>query len=644
MPAGGPDPRVAGRLPVVALLTLLVACGDVSDPGLTPGTRPVGFAGAARCRDCHERRHATWTHDWHAKALVRATPGTVAGNFPAHFRGRSSEAWMGRDGDGWMMRTIGADGTGSDLPIQWLLGGKRMQDPLTVLPDGRWQVLPIYWHVTGKAWVDFTDTSQGTLDPGHPFFWANWRRNAQHECLDCHVTGLDVRYDRPTRTWRTSMVDAGVACESCHGPGARHADTRDAGDIVHPGRVSPLAGLAICGQCHGPRTPLFPILDAANRFQPGQAYDDHYQALVIVAGSERSHDFYADGRPRTSSHELIALLQSRCHLVGQATCLTCHTAPHEPSGPNELRDADPDASCRGCHEDVATAGRAHTRHEAPGAQQCIACHMPPVVSGVLDQFADHAIDVPVPENTVRHGVPNACNVCHTEASPASMATALHARWPQAASRQARRRRLADAIDEATATSSREALQLVVADPAEASTLRGAAVQLLAQRFPHASPESLRPLLRDPSVLVRAQTVEALGMAAARSTAADMVALLGDPSLTVRHVTALVLASFGDARGYDALRTLASDPATSGLVQPHVLLGMEAMHRGDLATAESELAQATTLMPYHAGAQVLLADIHARAGHANAARERLEEALTFDPQNASATRRLDAMGR
>ena len=51
-----------------------------------------------------------------------------------------------------------------------MIGGKRMQDAVTVFPDGRWQVLPIYFHVREKKWVDFTEAKQGALTPEHPFW------------------------------------------------------------------------------------------------------------------------------------------------------------------------------------------------------------------------------------------------------------------------------------------------------------------------------------------------------------------------------------------------------------------------------------------------------------------------------------------
>src|SRR5262249_55557019 len=160
------------------------------------------------------------------------------------------------------------------------------------------------------------EAKQGVVTPEHPYFWTNFRRTANKECLDCHATGVDVKYDRATRHWTTTFADAGVACEGCHGPGARHAKTKAPRDIVHPGEVDAAGESGLGGPCPGPREPLFPLLDTKHRFKPGDRYDDRYQALVIVDGRERSGEYFADGRPSSSSFEYQALLQSRCFLRG----------------------------------------------------------------------------------------------------------------------------------------------------------------------------------------------------------------------------------------------------------------------------------------------------------------------------------------
>ncbi|RKH49642.1 HEAT repeat domain-containing protein [Corallococcus llansteffanensis] len=621
----------------------------------TAPAKPNRFVGSEVCADCHEEQHTGWKHDWHARALSPATKQYVVGTFTGagtHFKGESSEAWVRRDAGKYLMRTKGADGNLGEWPVQWLVGGKRMQDPITLLPDGRWQVLPVYFHVTGKGeWVDYSEKKQGPLAPDHPFFWANFRRSAQHACLDCHVTGLDARYDRASHQWETKFADAGVACESCHGPGGRHADSQVAADIVQPAKLSAEAGFAVCAQCHGPRRTLFPMLDAAHRYQPGQRYDANYQPMVLLVGNERSGDFFNDGRPSTSSFEYQALIQSRCHQQGGATCLTCHTAPHDPHAPNEVkkpkvttaRTSANAATCQGCHAEVVAQGEKHTHHKAAAAQDCIACHMPPVVSGVLDHFADHALDVPVPKNTALHEVPNACNSCHTKETPDAMDAALTKWWPKAEARQQRRLRLADAFDEKTAAQSRGPLEAVLADTTEAGTLRGAAAKFLARRFKRDVVPALRASLKGTTdSTLRSDLIDALGSVNAREAAEDLVPLLNDGSLWVRQGAALTLASFGDARAMPALQALATQPETSGLVQPHVMLGQLAMRRKDVATATREFERALDLQPYNADVLVRLADLYVVQGNVAKGRERLEEALRFDPQSRSAKQRLSML--
>jgi hypothetical protein len=601
------------------------------------------YAGSASCKECHERDFERWSHDWHARALAPATAANVAGDFGSrHFRGRSSEAWMSRKDGAILMRTRNREGQLADYPVSWVIGGKRMQDSVTVMPDGRWQVLPVYFHVTGGgAWVDYNEAKQGHVTPDHPFFWTNFRRTANKECIECHATGIDVRYDRVAHTWSTELTDPGVACEACHGPGARHAETKAKSDIVRPDHLDKERALSICARCHGPRDPLFPLLDANDQFRPGERYDDRYQALVITDGTERSGEYFADGRPSSSTFETQALLQSRCYRMGGATCLTCHTSPHaaEGHGDDELKAGTRDVSCRNCHASVATQGIAHSHHKNA---TCLDCHMPNVLTGVLDKFADHSIDVPNIRNTITHGVPNACGVCHRDKSAGALAASVDSWWPSAAARNERRIRLADAVDEETAAASLPALSAVVRDSTEAPTLRGAAAVILGQRFPAAAAEVIAPLLHYSNDVVRARFVEALGYANARNSADAVASLASDPSIRVRQNVALVLASFGDPRAPAALLKLTSDPATTHLVRPHILRGIGAANRGEFDAAIRELEFALNDAPYATDALVLLADIYARRGDVPRAKSLLEEALRFDPSHRGAKARLAAI--
>ena len=539
---------------------------------------------------------------------------------------------MTRAGNVSTMRTHGAAGELTPFRVDYVIGGKRMQDAVTVFPDGRWQVLPVYFHVADRSWVDYTEAKQGPLTPEHPFYWTNARRMANHECLDCHTTALHVDYSETTRAWTTSFVDGSVACEDCHGPGSRHAETSEPADIVHPVH-SGAVGMSACARCHGPRRPLFSLLDPDHQFRLGDSYDELYDPIVVtMPDGGASPDYFVDGKPKTSSFEYQAMLQSACYRKGKADCLTCHTAPHDPKhNATELRDT-PAALCGSCHADIRAAGSAHSHHKSAS---CIACHMAPIVSGVLDHFADHSIDVPVPQNTSKHAVPNACGVCHPAKTADELAASLDAWWPNARAGQARRVRLADAFDPATAADSLQPLLAVIGDPAEAPTLRGAAAVTLGRRGGPRAAGVLTRLLDDPNVVLRAKAAEALADAKAPTAGDALARHLDDPSLRVRLATSLALYDLHDQRGEPALRHLAEDPASSSLVIPHLELGQAAGARKDWQMAKRELLWVVRLWPFYADAIVQLAAVEHELGNDVAARARVDQALQLEPKHGGA---------
>lgn len=607
---------------------------DAAGPTLT-------YVGSAACAECHADEHRAWKKDWHSRALAPATKASIVGDFSnVHFTGASSEAWMKKAGAKYVMAAHGPDGTVADYKVDYVIGGKRMQDAVTVFPDGRWQILPVYYQVSQKQWVDYTEAKQGPLTPEHPFYWTNARRMANHECLDCHTTGLTVSYDDAAKRWTTSFADGTVACENCHGPGSRHAETQDEADIIHPAK-RPEVAFAACGRCHGPRRPLFPLLDATHPFRLGQQpYDEIYEPIVITLPDGYSPEFFVDGRPRSSSFEYQAVLQSECYRKGDATCLACHTAPHEKHrGPELLGKTDNDL-CLSCHPNQVSGARAHSHHKSPAGQRCTGCHMPPIVSGVLDHFADHSLDVPDPMLTITHGEPNACSVCHTDKTAEQLAASVTAWWPDAGKRQARRRRLADAFDEGpTAVDGRAraaALVATVEDTSEAPTLRGAAAVVMGRGFGAQATGKLEPLLASDDLGLRAKGCEALAAAKATGLGDAIAALLHDPSLRVRQACALALLDLGDARGEAALAELAAAPESDHLLLPHHELGTAYGKRQDWTAARRELTIAVTLAPYFPDFLVELASVAAEQGDFAEARARLDQAAALAPMDPGVT--------
>jgi predicted Zn-dependent protease len=186
---------------------------------------------------------------------------------------------------------------------------------------------------------------------------------------------------------------------------------------------------------------------------------------------------------------------------------------------------------------------------------------------------------------------------------------------------------------------------VLGDRGEAPSLRGAAALRLGTRFPMKAPGILITHMSDPDPLVRAQCIEALGLARAAGAeiSSRIERYVGDPSLMVRWVAALTLAGMQAPAGEQALRDLVEDPATETMVQPHIGLAMYALSRHDLDTARGSLENALAAQPYNTHALLMLADVHARQGRVDRAVALLDELLRFEPHNRRARQRRNALG-
>jgi DmsE family decaheme c-type cytochrome len=150
-------------------------------------------------------------------------------------------------------------------------------------------------------------------------------------CQTCHEDLFNALMKSPH-----ARVDAdkkrgfeGRACESCHGPGAKHAESASAEDIRNPSKAAPAAADKICMTCH--------------LNEPTQA-----------------------GRLRGS------------HAKNQASCTTCHKVHAEgPSGLVAHTQAAINSQCEGCHLNVIAQFQKPSHHRVPeNAMSCVDCHNP----------------------------------------------------------------------------------------------------------------------------------------------------------------------------------------------------------------------------------------------------------------------------
>ncbi len=287
-------------------------------------------------------------------------------------------------------------------------------------------------------------------DPSRVF--GVWNNN----CIQCHSVGGAPGYGKRESDVESNVVELGIGCESCHGPGAEHvraAQTARTGSlssvrekIVHPGKLSPKRSSQICGQCHsyflpkdnhdwwdhGYRSSYHAGGDLdQSRFHVLPEGNDNdakvQEALERMGGT--GNLYWPDGSVRVGGREYLGLIQSACFQRGEMSCLSCHSM-HRYDKPNDLLKpmALGNEACLKCHTSYRENIQKHTHHPpASSGSDCYNCHMPQTTYALFKGIRNHRITSPIAESAVAKNRPNACNLCHLDQTRKWTADAL-ARW------------------------------------------------------------------------------------------------------------------------------------------------------------------------------------------------------------------------
>lgn len=305
------------------------------DGGGLPGNRTdptnggASYVGSAACAACHADVAARHALHGHARILSRIE------GLPPAFPETASRVGVPAPPDGY-------DWT----DVAYVIGGYTKKANFIdkfgfVIPSGSTDA-PAQWNLafppTGSA-AGFANVEGGASEPAE----------YAYDCFRCHVTGAAAgAEDTPPHqdnrpgilgTW----AEAGVQCESCHGPGSRHftADGQDVQVLPSAIFVSSQPS-ATCGSCHS-RT------DDAARLEGDEGFVASYQQYseLLASGGHASFG-----------------------------CATCHD-PHVSVAydrTNAFRNA-----CTDCHADQNMgkhAGKVFTRGDYTEVLTCESCHMP----------------------------------------------------------------------------------------------------------------------------------------------------------------------------------------------------------------------------------------------------------------------------
>ena len=628
---------------------LLVLAAAASADGATGSA----WVGAGACGKCHAEQERKWSQSRHSKMVQPASATGVKGDFTRGKIQLRGEPYEVRQRDGaWYITESYLTGKPVEHRVDYTLGNRRIQHYLTTLPDGRVIVLPPSWDILRKDWFHNFDIA----DPDEPVGVQVqvWNKN----CYGCHVSQEEKNYDAESRQYRTAWLNFGTNCERCHGPGADHVAHYSAAeppkgparDIVLQTRLDAKHNTMVCAQCHSFRDIY------VNGFTAGSDYYDFFLPILEYNQPEdKDPAYWPDGRTRRFSNDAYGLWQSECFLKGGVTCVACHINAHETEiERNPQLRPDANALCTRCHEAIGKPVAAHSHHkESSTGSSCVECHMPRTVLSIKAEIRDHSMSIPVPENTIRHGIPNACNTCHKDRD-ANWALKQMNQWYGPASRQKLIRR-ADAFAMARAgdTAAIPKLLEILDTPSEGALVRSNAAGHLSG-FP--KDERVFPALQralsdpEPAVRVVAALRMAPGAADRQTTIAAMTNALGDPAAIVRIAAAVFLVSQGIGKlpGEDGERL----EAAKQLFRARALLNSDDAAQqlgagkfwllaGDPVTATGALEGSLKLDP-EIPAQYYLAYAYAQQGRMAEARKLLEAIPQADPQFARAQRLLQAL--
>jgi hypothetical protein len=330
---------------------LWAACAHAATPS---------FVGAKVCGGCHPAQSKTQSASAHASALYRPAAHPLAASFggqklvrAARYRFdfvRSEQGFDVKIDDGANLMT---------LPVDWAFGAGQQAVTFVSRVD-RQLYIEHYGSYYSKTGSFGATPGQDAVHPASiseaagVLYKIRDPQTGISGCFECHSTG-PVSFDD---SGAVHLTEAGVRCESCHGPGSAHAADPTLHKLRNPAMLSASDLNQFCGRCHRPPA------------SAGVTIDWNYAWNV--------------------RHQPVYLSHSRCFLKSGngLSCLTCHD-PHEPA--RTAPAAFYNQKCEGCHSTSSHPPGAVCLEEKPA--NCINCHMPLVSPQPPLRFTNHWIGI-----------------------------------------------------------------------------------------------------------------------------------------------------------------------------------------------------------------------------------------------------------
>jgi len=626
----------------------VLALGLVSCKEKAPQGNDSVFSGSESCRECHERFYELWAPSYHGKAMEPVNAAYVAENRlpdsrPIALEGKTYKV-VTRDAAMVLYEREG-DKLLNSYKMVWAMGGHNVSCFLTPLDKGKLQTIPLAYDHNGKTWFNYPASAIRHFGDDYPddevLPWKDPMYTFNTGCYSCHISQLSTNYNLATDTYHTTWREAGINCETCHGPGGEHIrifkdlkkgeEPEDVGLIV-TSDFTPEQHNSSCAPCHAKMNPITPS------YLPGEKYFDNYNIMTL-----EDRDFYPDGRSLGENYTMTGWMLNPCSRKSGLHCITCHTS----SGRDRNKDQ-PDEACLSCHSDRRDEIEAHTGHPPEAGLTCISCHMPK--RQFVGRFlrSDHSFRPPMPEATIRFGSPNACNQCHADKSPQWANNIVKAR-PNGDYQQ-ETLVWAQLIKEARASNWTHIDEIYhhIKTEKAGEVVTTSFIRLLESCVLESKGPVLLEALRSESALVR--SAAAMGLSG-YTTAAVKTALLKaceDEIRLVRINAANALVAFPpdqlarqlNAQEKTALANAEAEYVASLTSRPdnwsdHYNLGNYYQEKGQTTAALDSYETAARLYPESIMPLINSSVLYASVGNLAKAEENLKKVIAFDPDNEAA---------
>jgi hypothetical protein len=379
--------RILCRLATTAASVVLsLSSGVAQQPRTAPPrafVRPrnaaagVHYVGSERCKLCHFAIYNTYSQTDMSHSTSLPARAIELGWLPApieFFNENTNRHYRVFARDSKVYETeYGIDGEGREIfthteELAYIVGtGANGATPVLRRGNYLFQA-PVSYYSGRKTW---------DLSPNYEMQDLGFTLPVSDECIACHagrtqpVRGREGLYEDPP------VVELGISCERCHGPGELHVKGRMAGSavtkkmdtsIVNPAKLPSWLADNICMNCHeGDNRTLQPH-KVPGDFRPGTPLND--TAVILKAPID----------PRDPQSPLLehyySMSLSKCYRAskGKLGCQSCHDPHVQPRG--EAAAEYFRGKCLRCHSDRDCSIPVQERLGQSPADACSNCHMP----------------------------------------------------------------------------------------------------------------------------------------------------------------------------------------------------------------------------------------------------------------------------